>query len=45
MKENFGVIDSRRSTVRSKGWEAVKAIEEEKNKKEAKSARKDIGGH
>ena len=41
MKENFGVIDSRRSTVRSKGREAVKAIEEEKNKKQAKSARED----
>ena len=33
MKENFDVMDSRRSTVRSKGLEAVKAIEEEKNKK------------
>ena len=33
MKENFDVMDSRRSTVWSKGLEAVKAIEEEKNKK------------
>ena len=36
MKENFGLIGTRRYTVRSKSLEAIKAIEEERNKKEAK---------
>ena len=33
MKENFEVMASRISTVRRKGMQAIKAIEEEKNKK------------
>ena len=41
MKENFGLIDTRRYTVRSKGLEAIKAIEEERNKKEAKNLGED----
>ena len=41
MKENFDMMDSRRSTVRSKCLEAVRAIEEEKNKKETRDARED----
>ena len=41
MNENFGLIDTRRYTVRSKGLEAVKAIEDERNKKEAKSLAED----
>ena len=41
MKENFGLIDTRRYTVRSKGLEAIKAIEEKRNKKEAKNLGED----
>ena len=41
MNENFGLIDTRRYTVRSKGLEAAKAIEDERNKKEAKSLAED----
>ena len=35
------MISSRRSIVREKGLEAVKAIEEERNKKEARTLRED----
>ena len=41
MKENFEVISSRWSIVREKGLEAVKAIEEKRNKKGAKTLRED----
>ena len=41
MKENFDILNNRRSTVREKSLEAVKAIEEERNKKEARSTRED----
>ena len=41
MKENFELISSRRSIVREKGTEAVMAIEEERNKKEARTLRED----
>ena len=41
LTENFEVMASRRSTVRRKGMEAIKAIEEEKNKQEQKSAKDD----
>ena len=41
MNENFGLIDTRRYTVRSKCLEAAKAIEDERNKKEAKSLAED----
>ena len=39
--KNFEVMAGRRFTVRTKGKEAVKAIEEEKNKQEQKSLRED----
>ena len=38
---NFEVMAARRYTVRTKGREAIKAIEEEKNKEEQKSSRDD----
>ena len=41
MKENFDMMYSRRSTVRSKCLEAVRAIDEEKNKKETRDASED----
>ena len=41
MKENFDMLNNRRSTVREKSLEAVKAIEDERNKKEARSIRED----
>ena len=37
MNENFGMISKRRYTVRKQCLEATKAIEDERNKKEAKS--------
>ena len=40
MKENFVMINNRRSIVREKSLEAVKAIEEKRNNKEART----IGG-
>ena len=36
-----GLIGTRRYTVRSKGLKAIKAIEEERNKKEAKNLGED----
>ena len=41
LTKNFEVMAGRRSTVRTKGKEAVNAIEEEKNKQEQKCLRKD----
>ena len=41
MKENFDMLSNRRSTVKGKSLEAVKAIEEERNKKEARNTRED----
>ena len=41
MKENFDMLSTRRSTVRGKSMEAVKAIEEERKKKEARDTRDD----
>jgi hypothetical protein len=40
MKENFVMINNRRSIVREKSLEAVKAIEDKRNNKEART----IGG-
>ena len=41
MKENFEMINNRRSILREKGLEAVKAIEDERNKKEARTMKED----
>ena len=41
LTKNFEVMAGRRFTVRTKGKEAVNAIEEEKNKQEQKYLRKD----
>ena len=41
MKENFDMLNNRRSTVREKSLEAVKAIEDERNEKEARCIRED----
>ena len=41
MKENFEIINNRRSIVREKSLEAVKAIENERNKKDSRTIRED----
>ena len=41
MKENFDMLNNRISTLREKSLEAVKAIEEDRNNKEASSTRED----
>ena len=41
LTKNFEVMAERRSTVRTKGKEAITAIEDEKNKQEQRSSRED----
>ena len=41
LTKNFGVMAGSRSTVRSKGQKAIRAIEDEKNKQEQTRSRED----